>query len=235
MPNLLAKIRKELKDHINSNYQKNNQRFFKEKVLCYGVPVPIVKKLARKYFSDLKKQNKEKIFFLCEKLLRSDFNEEAFIAFDWSWRLKNCYGKEDFAIFQRWVEKYINNWAKCDDFCTHSMGEFLQLYPQYRKELKNWAKSENRWQRRAAAVSLILPIRQGKFLQTVFSISNILLQDEDDLVQKGYGWTLKQASHVYPEAVFDYVLNHKEKMPRTALRYALEKFPPKLKKIALAK
>lgn len=235
METLLKKIRKELKQNIDPAYQKNNQRFFKEKIRCHGVRTPLVDKIAAKYFSALKTQDKKAIFFLCEELLKSDFNEEAAIAFDWSWRLKNRYTEDDFSIFQRWVENYINNWAKCDDFCTHTMGEFLQRYPQYKAKLKLWAKSQNRWQRRAAAVSLILPVRRGKFLADAFSISDILLEDRDDLVQKGYGWLLKEAGNLHQAQVLQYVQKNKQKMPRTALRYAVEKFPQKLKKIALAR
>jgi len=87
--------------------------------------------------------------------------------------------------------------------------------------------------RRASAVSLILPARKGSFLEEVLEISEILLQDSDDLVQKGYGWLLKEASKKHLDEIFEYVMNRKEKMPRTALRYALEKMPPEMRKRAM--
>jgi 3-methyladenine DNA glycosylase AlkD len=68
------------------------------------------------------------------------------------------------------------------------------MYPEFIEELKKFAVSENRWMRRAAAVSLIIPARKGMFLDDIFRISDILLEDKDDLVQKGYGWMLKAAS-----------------------------------------
>ena len=89
--------------------------------------------------------------------------------------------------------------------------------------------------RRAAAVSLIVPARQGKFLQDIFELADVLLLDEDDLVQKGYGWLLKAASQAHQREVFDYVLAHKTTMPRTALRYAIEKMPKALKSAAMEK
>jgi len=87
--------------------------------------------------------------------------------------------------------------------------------------------------KRAAAVSLIVPAKKGQFLKDVFEISDLLLLDEDDLVQKGYGWLLKVASHLHQKEVFDYVMKNKENMPRTALRYAIEKMPQSLRKEAM--
>lgn len=89
--------------------------------------------------------------------------------------------------------------------------------------------------RRAAAVSLILPARKGKFLEVIFQLADILLKDQDDLVQKGYGWMLKSASALHQEAVFNYVLKNKKEMPRTALRYDIEKMPPDLRIKAMKK
>jgi 3-methyladenine DNA glycosylase AlkD len=84
-------------------------------------------------------------------------------------------------------------------------------------------------------VTLIIPAKQGKFLNDIFEIADRLLQDKDDLVQKGYGWMLKEASRKHQKKVFNYVLRHKDTMPRTALRYAIEKMPEDLKRRAVAK
>ena len=89
--------------------------------------------------------------------------------------------------------------------------------------------------KRASAVSLIIPAKNGKFLNDVFQIADILLLDKDDMVQKGYGWMLKVASQAHEKEVFEYVLAHKASMPRTALRYAIEKMPKELKNKAMRK
>ncbi len=98
-----------------------------------------------------------------------------------------------------------------------------------------WARSENRWLRRAAAVSLILPARRGRFLVEVFEIADRLLTDGDDMVQKGYGWMLKEASRLHQQDVFDYVVRNRRVMPRTALRYAIELMPKELRAGAMKK
>lgn len=87
------------------------------------------------------------------------------------------------------------------------------MYPAFLAELKRLAKSDNRWVRRAVAVSLIVPARKGMFLNDVFEIADTLLTDKDDLVQKGYGWMLKVAANKHEQAVFDYVVANKAVMP----------------------
>jgi 3-methyladenine DNA glycosylase AlkD len=73
----------------------------------------------------------------------------------------------------------------------------------------------------------------GKFLNDVFEIANRLLKDEDDLVRKGYGWMLKAASQAHLKEVFNYIMKNKKDMPRTALRYSIEKMPLDLKAEAM--
>jgi 3-methyladenine DNA glycosylase AlkD len=109
------------------------------------------------------------------------------------------------------------------------------MYPEYLQRLKKWAKSPNRWVKRASAVSLIVPAKKGKFLNDIFVIADILLSDKDDMVQKGYGWMLKAASQAHQKDVFNYIMNKKAIMPRTSLRYAIEKMSPELKALAMVK
>ena len=233
--NVISDIRKELTQQVDEKTKSNYHRVFKENVTFYGVENSRVNKIAAQYYQQVKDQSKKEILQLCEALLKSDYCEEAFIACDWSYRLHNMYEPDDFLIFEGWLNKYINNWAKCDTLCNHTIGSFIEKYPQYLQNLKSWAKSSNRWLRRAAAVTLIIPAKQGKFLKDIVEIADILLMDTDDLVQKGYGWLLKNASIKYLNEIFDYVMKNKKIMPRTALRYAIEKMPQELKQKAMAK
>jgi 3-methyladenine DNA glycosylase AlkD len=141
----------------------------------------------------------------------------------------------DFFVLEHWVNDYVGNWASCDTLCNHSVGAFVELFPSHLSGLKKWGTSSNRWMRRAAAVSLIIPAREGRFLDDVFEIADILLTDDDDLVQKGYGWMLKAASQAHLSEVYEYVVANKKTMPRTALRYAIEKMPKDMKSKAMEK
>jgi 3-methyladenine DNA glycosylase AlkD len=161
--------------------------------------------------------------------------EESFVACNWSYNMHKYYEKSDFETFEEWVNTYVDNWASCDTLCNHTIGTLVEMYPEYISGLKRWAKSKNRWVKRASAVSLIIPAKKGKFLNDIFEISDILIADKDDMVQKGYGWMLKSASHLHERDVFNYVISKKAIMPRTSLRYAIEKMPAKLKAEAMAK
>jgi 3-methyladenine DNA glycosylase AlkD len=232
---IIAAIRRDLAEQADEKTKNNYQRVFKEKVTFYGVNNHTVDKIAARHFPAVEVLGKKEIFRICEELLKSDYCEEAFIACDWSYRLRKDYTPDDLTTFEKWLSNYINNWAKCDTLCNHTIGAFIEMYPQFLKNLKQWAKSENRWLRRAAAVTLIIPAKRGKFLEDIFQIADILLTDSDDLVQKGYGWMLKDAAIQHQTEVLDFVMKNKNAMPRTALRYAIERMPADLKRRAMAK
>ena len=233
--NIIERIREDLALNADEKTKSSSTRFFKEKITCYGVKSAFVGKIAKEYFNEIRNKDKKEIFALCEELFRSDYCEESFIASAWAYMLRNNYSEDDFFIFERWIEIYVNNWAKCDTLCNHTVGTFIETFPAYVENLKLWTASDNRWMRRASAVTLILPARKGNFLKDVFEISDRLLKDKDDLVQKGYGWMLKEASKAHQQEVFEYVMKNKKVMPRTALRYAIEKFPKDLRAKAMEK
>ena len=230
---VLAAVRQELMQSIDEKTRESSKRFFKEEVKFHGVKSAMVKKIATKYFREIRDQDKREIFSMCEDLLKAEYGEEAFIAFEWAYALRKAYKPDDFLIFERWVDLYVDNWAKCDTLCNHTLGTFVEIYPEFIENLEAWARSENRWLRRASAVTLILPARKGLFLKEVFEISDLLLEDRDDMVQKGYGWMLKEASKKHQAEIFDYVMSKKAKMPRTALRYAIEKMPVEMRRQAM--
>ncbi len=234
MEQIILNIREELQSKMDEKTRESSQHFFKEKIKCYGVRVPVVNQIGKTNLKKLQNASKTQIFDLCEILWQSGYIEESFIACNWSFSVHKNYAPEDMLIFEKWIQHYVNNWASCDTLCNHTVGEIIMMYPELTDKLKDFAGSDNRWMRRAAAVSLILPAREGKFLSTIFEIADVLMFDTDDMVQKGYGWMLKAASKMHQKKVFDYVICHNT-MPRTALRYAIEKMPNELKEMAMKK
>ncbi|MDR0194573.1 MAG: DNA alkylation repair protein [Myroides sp.] len=235
MKEVLADVRQTLQDYVEPSLIVASARFFKEdeQPKEYGVAKDILSKIGRELFNDVKSSSKEEIYTLCNELWKSLYFEEAYIACIVTKRLSRQYQAKDIKWFQSWVENYVSNWASCDTLCCSTIGPLLIQYPDLVIRLKHWALSSNRWMRRAAAVSLVVPARKGLFLEEVFEIATILLKEQDDLVQKGSGWMLKEASKVHQEKVFKYVVKHKAVMPRTTLRYAIEKLPIALKKEAM--
>ena len=247
---IVEQIRQALADSVDTKWIASSENFFKEgeAAKVYGIRMADVHKIAKVVFEQIKEYPKQTIFELCEDLWKSGFLEEAVIACQWSELQHKKYEPADFMVFERWVSNYVNNWADCDTLCNHTIGEFLMMYPDYVGKLKEWAKSPNRWVRRGAAVSLIIPARKGLFLNDILEIADILLLDKDDLVQKGYGWMLKAASmsetfvkgddktkKEHLDAVFNFIMKNKATMPRAALRYAIEKMPTDLKAEAMKK
>ncbi|MGE5391416.1 MAG: DNA alkylation repair protein [Deltaproteobacteria bacterium] len=235
MNQIIDNIRGDLIANAEEDKKLGADKYFKEEICVYGVSTALVTKIAKEHYSGLKTRSKAEIFGFCEELWRSGYMEEAFIACNWSYYRHEEYTPGDFELFEHWIDSYVSNWATCDTLCNHTVGSFLETYPEFLPRLKHWARSDNRWMRRAAAVSLIIPAKRGKFLGEILELADILLSDQDDLVRKGYGWMLKEASKAHQQEIFDYVIKNKQAMPRTALRYAIEKMPPDLKARAMEK
>lgn len=236
--NTLKTLRKDLKENTDNKYKKSIQKFFKKDILCYGTKTAKVRKIAKKHFKNIKNLEKENVFELSENLLKNKYNEEALIAIQWTSNYSDEFEKKDFFLFEKWIEKYIDNWAKDDDFCSRILSPLIEKYPELIEKIKLWTQSENMWLRRASAVSLIKKAKSCKTknsLNCIFKISKSLFQDKEDLVQKDYGWLLKAASINNQKQVFSFLIENKEKIPKVSLRYATEKMNPKLKTKILEK
>jgi 3-methyladenine DNA glycosylase AlkD len=239
MSEITSRLRQELQANVNPETQASGKKFFKEneKVKLIGLKFSVVSKIGKKYLAEISeaKLSKDEVYGLCDELWQSGYLEEIGVACIWSHAQAKNYQPEDFEVFAGWVEKYVTNWGACDSLCNHTVGTLIAMYPSLAGRLLNWAKSQNRWVKRASAVSLIIPAKHGHFFEHVIGIADILLTDADDMVQKGYGWLLKSASAAREQEVFDYVMKNKRVMPRTALRYAIEKMPLERKKSAMKK
>ena len=233
---VIDKIRLEIARHDKPENKINYQQFFKEKLdEPYGLKSAVIRKIINECFKEIKNLPKREILDICDALLASRERYMRGIAFEWALKVKDGFEKADFKRLERWLKEYVDNWGACDGLCCGPMGELVRQFPDLVEKTKKWTKSKNRWLRRAAAVSLIVPVRNRLLLDEIFQTADILLMDDDDMVQKGYGWMLKEASNRFPDEVFKYVMKNKADMPRTALRYAIEKLPAAMRKEAMKK
>lgn len=232
---IIKQLKKEFKNNVDKKYKEGAERYFKEDVKPYGVRTFKVKSISSKYFKNIKTLDLYEILKICEKLLQTGYFEDSYVAFDWSYRLRKKFKKSDFKIFEKWMNTYVSNWAECDNLGSHIIGYFIETFPDVVPKIKKWTKSNNRWVRRGSAVSFVILGSKGLYLKDIFEIATTLMYDEDDLVQKGYGWMLKATSKAHQKKVFNFVVKHRKTMPRKALRYAIEKMPPKLRKEAMKK
>lgn len=187
-----------------------------------------------KLFRDIAKSYKKEInsldisstYSICELLLESRKSEETIIAYNIIYDIRKKYDHNTFAILEKWLYKYIEDWWDCDDFMTHAFQDLLMKYPENMNKLKVWVQHEKFAVRRSAAVILIRPAQKGLLdVNTIFGICDLLINDIHYLVQKGYGWLLKESCKVYHDSVVKYLENNVKRMSRTAFRYALEKLP----------
>lgn len=234
MEKTLENLREALIKNADNTKKKRNEDFFVG-IKTYGLKNADVHRLSGDFFKQIDDKSKSNIFLLCEELWKSGYIEESFVSCNWSYAVRKQFQENDIKVFEQWIDRYVTNWASCDTFCNHTVGEPIMKYTSWIENLKFWAKSKNRWLKRGASVSLIIPSRRGLFLSDIFTIAETVLTDTDDMVQKGYGWMLKETSKAHLGEVFDFVMKNKSLMPRTALRYAIEKMPPDMKSEAMKK
>jgi 3-methyladenine DNA glycosylase AlkD len=233
---VLPRLRRDLELEADPEFRVRAAEYCQREVGRFlGVRTPVVRQIGARYFEEIKPLTIDAILQLCEELLETGLSEHRTIAFDWAFRCRRKYRPDHFDVLERWLGVYVESWGSCDDLCTHALGDFVLRYPEFIPRVKEWSRSENRWQRRASAVTLIYGARRGKNLAHVLEVADALLTDPDDMVQKGYGWMLKVASKTFPNEVFEYVMRHKSEMPRTALRYAIEKLPEAERRRAMEK
>lgn len=184
-----------------------------------------IRKLSGKLYRQIKDKTIANVLILAEELLKQHSWALGVIAFDWAYRVKTQYTLDTYDTFYAWLKKYVRGWGDCDDFCTHAFGELLRQYKQLFAKISDWTKDVDFWVRRAAAVVLIPGILREDYQGiNPYAVADALIYDAHDLVQKGYGWMLKSLSQVEPDAVREYLAANSMRMPRTAFRYAMEKF-----------
>ena len=199
-----------------------------------GSPRHLVRKLSARVYRTVKAEGWQGVRDHCEALLEARHKDMRLIAFDWAFRCRNQYTTEDFSSLEGWLDRYVDGWDSCDDLCTHALGALIDRYPETVDAVKAWTDLEGQWMRRGAAVSLIYAVRRGRLIDEAFAIADALLDAPEDLVQKGYGWLLKESAATAPQEVFRFVTDRRDKMPRTAYRYAIEKLDPELRKKAMS-
>jgi 3-methyladenine DNA glycosylase AlkD len=129
--------------------------------------------------------------------------------------------------WKRWLQDdHSANWATTDGICGALIGRLLLRHPELARELASWSLHPNLWVRRASVVALIPLARQGRALDLLYANARRLHRDRHDLIHKAVGWALREAGKPDPPRLERYLRANGPSIPRTTVRYAIERFPP---------
>ncbi len=220
---IVEEIRAELCRRASPEGEKKAKRFFREPIKVYGLSTPQEEEIVKRFYPRVK-GDLSLTLEVAGELVESRVLEEASIGVRLLRRMTRIFTPELFDVFNGWVD-HLTNWANTDVLSTWLICETVRLDPSLVDRLLDWTGSDNRWRRRAAAVSLVPIARKGEMLEEVFQLADRLMADGDDMVQKGVGWLLKEASREHPDEVRDYLLRWRVKTSALVLRYASEKLP----------
>ncbi len=218
----------EINSHANPEKAKILQRFFKtgkgeygEGDIFLGIVVPESRKIAIQ-FKDLPLEE-------VESLLKSKIHEERLIALLLLVHNYEKHLERRQEIFNFYLKntKNINNWDLVDLSAPNIVGNYL--LDKDRKILYKLANSNHLWEKRIAIISTFVFIRKNQFSDSL-KIAEILLMDKHDLIHKAVGWMLREIGKRDFNAENEFLKKNYRKIPRTMLRYAIEKFPEKLRK-----
>jgi 3-methyladenine DNA glycosylase AlkD len=219
-------LRTTLRAHADPENAAGAQRFFVGGVKTYGVHREYLDGFAREAVASLKqRRGVAAALRIADSLYRSRNMDEAALAARILERFGRDLGPAHFPTFDRWIN-FLNDWASCDSLCTQVVGPVIRDHPALIRRVLPWTRSKHRWRRRAAAVSLISLARTGERLTNVFRIADRLLGDPDDMVQKGVGWLLKEATRQRAGEVITYLIANRDRTTRLVLTYAAEKLGP---------
>jgi 3-methyladenine DNA glycosylase AlkD len=222
---MLSELKKDMKEKSDNERAKNLSRFFKtgrgeygEGDIFLGITVPNQRNIVKKYWEKINLKE-------TEELLKSKFHEErltALLILVKKYSKSDEKEKEEIFNFYLSNTKYINNWDLVDLSAPNIIGNFI--LNKNHDILYKLAKSENLWEKRISIISTATFIRSNQFEDTI-KISEILLNEKHDLIHKAVGWMLREIGKRNKSKLEKFLKKYHKKMPRTMLRYAIEKFP----------
>ena len=223
-----SRVRSELKKYANPARKKTNEWFFKtgkgqygEGDMFLGVRVPVIRKVAR--------ISRAMPLDEVDTLLKSRYHEERLLALIiLSEKYPRGTDTKKKAIYDLYMRRLasINNWDLVDSSAHKIVGAFLM--ERNRRILYKLARENNLWKRRIAIMSTLHFIVRDDYADTL-AIAEILLQDKEDLIHKAVGWMLREVGNRNREIEEEFLKKYYRIMPRTMLRYAIEKFPETLR------
>jgi len=227
-PAYIAKhIRTVIKNGGSAPHTEEVQRFFKHQVKSRGWYTGELRKVAVRFRRTiLAEHGLQYLLQVADQLFRGKVLEEKVFAVLMLEGLVDEFGKPEFKLFESWLDR-VSSWADHDALVYYLIGPMIAADNSLLSRPPRWAKkkTDGPWHQRAAAVGLIHSTRQHKSFRDIQRITEILLPSDDDMVQKGLGWLLREAAKANPEQTVKYLMTIRERTPRLVLRTACETLP----------
>ncbi len=203
---------------------KKYARYFKEGYDGYGVDDKVLKALIEKYLDEWKNEMTIADYLdLGDLLIATGKFEEAGIATHFIASKKDEFSTETFDRVGNWLENGIQNWANTDVLCMLVLPDFIYNKIIEPKDFTTWTESESKWKRRAVPVTFFEAIKKGYNPEPILSVTDKLMEDGEDDVQKGLGTLLREIWKKQPETAEEFLLKWKDKCGRKIIQYATEK------------
>src|SRR5580704_3151845 len=227
---IAAQIRGALRDGGSSEHAVGVAWFFKEEIKSHGWYTAELRRAAVEVRREVRRDHGlDFLIDVADQLFSGSVLEEKVAAVFLLEKLDREFGEREFKRFDSWLDR-ISSWADHDALVHDLIAPMIASNPVLAKTVFRWAKSPNRWHRRAACVALIRGTRARMFFQQITKLSNSLLTDEDDMVQKGLGWLLRETAKFDAKRTVPYLMKIRRRAPRLVLRTACETLPPETKK-----
>jgi len=230
---MIAAIKTHLRTHGSAEHAAGVQWFFKEEIVSHGWYTGDLRRYARDVHKALASDTAY-LLAVADALFDGRVLEEKVLAVFLAQRSIPHFGVSEFARFEGWLDQ-VSSWADHDALAMYLLGPLLVANPGRVRRVATWAKSRNRWRRRAAAVTLIHGVRRGLFVDEASATTDRLLGDADDMVQKGLGWLLREWCKYQPATAVPVVMRIRPDAPRLVLRTACETLPAAQRKRILAR
>jgi len=204
---------------------RSNQRFFTEAVRCYGWRTADLRRFARQAQRELLAEGGLPLLLaVADRLFAGKVTEEKNLAVLLLENRTHTFGEAEFRRFERWLPR-ITNWSEHDALVYYLIGPLIAVERRRVARAFVWARSRNQWHRRAAAVSLIQATRRRLYFREIVRLSDKLLADQNEMVQKGLGWLLRETAKADAARTVPYLMRIRGRTPRLVLRTACETLP----------
>jgi 3-methyladenine DNA glycosylase AlkD len=228
-----AHIRRALKDGGSAKHAAGVQWFFKDEIKSRGWYTADLRRAAVRFRRQVRKERElDFLIEVADHLFSGSVLEEKAAAVFLLEKLDGEFGDAEFKRFESWLDR-ISNWADHDALVHDLIAPMIASKPARAKTVFRWARSPDRWHRRAACVALIRGSRARMFFPEITRLSDLLLADQDDMVQKGLGWLLRETAKFDAKRTVPYLMKIRGDAPRLVLRTACETLPPTVRKPVL--